>query len=593
MRRQHIIMWVLVGLLMPIQAWAAKPLLLGQVYLIGEHDEKLPAANVAVKLEGRSDPTVTLSQGEFELPLPTITKRGKEQPLYGPGERIKLIVEKPDWIIHSPVDGETPLPADLLKETVEIRLLPVGSHKLWSHERFQKEMRDLKDKTTEQIQPQQETPQEITFEQHIARLADKLGFPKEEVKARLDQWAKEAEQAKDPYDKALAEYYNKNFTQAKALFQQSADLKLQELAAIQQQEDALQKRKLQVIEEAVDRLKGKGDAAYSAYEFEEALRAYEQARSVLPKDQLHRLRADVQMDIAGVNWALGIRTEGQKLHAHLNQAKQAYQEAAKTYTELGQKEGQASAQVGLGLIHQEQGIRTGGEEGQALLAQAVAAYRAALEVRTKESLAPQWAQTHNNLAEAALALEDWEQVVTSYGNVMELYPDYGEAYSMTIAVLHEKLFRYGEAFGLNQQWLEGHPEDLSGQMNFAEAHLTTGRFSEAEQRFAELLNGSELDAQATIPLTLLSVVSRVGQNKMDSAAGQLHDIRGLLVKQPEDFLLGWSFEGTKHFIGQDEAFVNLRDWLVPLLEAFSGKPCDEMLAAVETVQAQLASPPSP
>ncbi|MCA9465925.1 MAG: hypothetical protein KC643_10840, partial [Nitrospira sp.] len=362
MRRQHIIMWVLVGLLMPIQAWAAKPLLLGQVYLIGEHDEKLPAANVAVKLEGRSDPTVTLSQGEFELPLPTITKRGKEQPLYGPGERIKLIVEKPDWIIHSPVDGETPLPADLLKETVEIRLLPVGSHKLWSHERFQKEMRDLKDKTTEQIQPQQETPQEITFEQHIARLADKLGFPKEEVKARLDQWAKEAEQAEDPYDKALAEYYNKNFTQAKALFQQSADLKLQELAAIQQQEDALQKRKLQVIEEAVDRLKGKGDAAYSAYEFEEALRAYEQARSVLPKDQLHRLRADVQMDIAGANWALGIRTEGQKLHAHLNQAKQAYQEAAKTYTELGQKEGQASAQVGLGLIHQEQGIRTGGEE---------------------------------------------------------------------------------------------------------------------------------------------------------------------------------------------------------------------------------------
>ena len=216
-----------------------------------------------------------------------------------------------------------------------------------------------------------------------------------------------------------------------------------------------------------------------------------------------------------------------------------------------------------------------------------------MEVRTKESLAPQWAQTHNNLAEAALALEDWEQVVTSYGNVMELYPDYGEAYSMTIAVLHEKLFRYGEAFGLNQQWLEGHPEDLSGQMNFAEAHLTTGRFSEAEQRFAELLNGSELDAQATIPLTLLSVVSRVGQNKMDSAAGQLHDIRGLLVKQPADFLLGWSFEGTKHFIGQDEAFVNSRDWLVPLLEAFSGKPRDEMLAAVETAQARLASPPSP
>ena len=275
------------------------------------------------------------------------------------------------------------------------------------------------------------------------------------------------------------------------------------------------------------------------------------------------------------------------------QAVAAYRAALEVRTREQLPQQWAATQNNLGNTLKNIGIRTGGEEGQALLAQAVAAYRAALEVRTKESLAPQWAQTHNNLAEAALALEDWEQVVTSYGNVMELYPDYGEAYSMTIAVLHEKLFRYGEAFGLNQQWLEGHPEDLSGQMNFAEAHLTTGRFSEAEQRFAELLNGSELDAQATIPLTLLSVVSRVGQNKMDSAAGQLHDIRGLLVKQPEDFLLGWSFEGTKHFIGQDEAFVNSRDWLVPLLEAFSGKPRDEMLAAVETAQARLASPPSP
>ncbi|MCA9498522.1 MAG: hypothetical protein KC588_04930 [Nitrospira sp.] len=385
---------------MSTQAWAAKPILMGQVYLIGEHDEETPADNVVVKLKGRGDPTVTLSQGEFELSLPTITRDGQERPLYGPGETIKLIVEKPAWIINSPVDGETRLPSDLLKDSVEIRLLPVGSHKLWSHERFQKEMRALQEKTKKQILPQTDTPQDITFDQHIAHIADKLGFSPKEVKARMDQWAKESETAEDPYDKALAEYYNKNFIQAKKLFQQSADLKLQELALIQQKEEALQKRKLQVIEEAVGRLKGKGDSAYSAYQFEEALEAYEQALAILPNEQLDLLRADVQMDIAGANWAIGIRTEGQKVHAHLNKAKQVYQEAEEKYGELGQQEGRARAQVGLGSTLSQQGIRLGGKEGQQCLAESMKAFRQALTIYTREEFPQDWAATQNNLGNA-------------------------------------------------------------------------------------------------------------------------------------------------------------------------------------------------
>lgn len=167
----------------------------------------------------------------------------------------------------------------------------------------------------------------------------------------------------------------------------------------------------------------------------------------------------------------------------------AYAKAAQRYEALGQEEGLAKTQVGMGLILGEQGIRTGGAEGQQLLGQAVAAYRTALEVRTKESLGPQWAQTHNNLAEAAMPLGDWEQVVMSYRNVLELYPDYQPAYLNMNAVLHEQLFLFAEAFALNQQWLEAHPNDLPAQMNFAEAHLTTGRFAEAEQWFGEVRSG--------------------------------------------------------------------------------------------------------
>lgn len=216
------------------------------------------------------------------------------------------MVEKPEWIIHAPVDGEVNRPDDLMKDIVEIRLLPKGSHKLWSHERFQKEIQVLKEKTTNEIQHQRDTAQEIDFDEHIGNIAKRLGFSPEEVKDRLDQWAKKAEQAVDPYDKALAEYYNKNFRQAKELFHQSAQLKMQELTDLLHQEEELQKKKLEVVEEAVMRFRGAGDAAYSAYEFGETLTAYEQALKIMPGNQLERLRAEVQMDIANANWAMGI-----------------------------------------------------------------------------------------------------------------------------------------------------------------------------------------------------------------------------------------------------------------------------------------------
>ena len=56
-------------------------------------------------------------------------------------------------------------------------------------------------------------------------------------------------------------------------------------------------------------------------------------------------------------------------------------------------------------------------------------------------------------------------------------------------------------------------------------------------------------------------------------------------------LLGRSFEGTKHFVGQHEAFLTAREWLVPMLEACSGKPRDEMLAVVKAAQVQLGCSP--
>ena len=81
----------------------------------------------------------------------------------------------------------------------------------------------------------------------------------------------------------------------------------------------------------------------------------------------------------------------------------------------------------------------------------------------------------------------------------------------------------------------------------------------------------------------------IGQRKWDAVSGQLKDIEVSLGTQPKDFMLGWSFEGTTHFISQDEAFATVREWLLALLAAFSGTTRDAMVAAVETAQAQFVA----
>ena len=128
------------------------------------------------------------------------------------------------------------------------------------------------------------------------------------------------------------------------------------------------------------------------------------------------------------------------------------------------------------------------------------AYRQALEVRTRATLPQQWARTQNNLAQAAFLLQDWSTAVDSYTNVLQLYPDYEEAYQRANALSHEVLFAFSDAFVLNQRWLERHPDDLSALSNFAETHFTTGRFAAGAERLTALLARSDVEPEAAAAL---------------------------------------------------------------------------------------------
>src|SRR5262249_4248034 len=200
-----------------------------------------------------------------------------------------------------------------------------------------------------------------------------------------------------------------------------------------------------------------------------------------------------------------------------------------------------------------QGERTAGERGTQLLAEAVTAYRQALEVRTLETLPRQWAQTHNSLAKAYMALKEWANAATSYTNVLQVYPDNREAYQAADSLYHEILFQFLQAFALNQQWLERHSEDLGALSDFAEKHFTTGRFAECDRRLAALLANPAVPPQVNVALRAIEIANLLALDNTALVPGEIDTLLETLTRQPEAFKVTWSFGATLHFISQHEA----------------------------------------
>ena len=118
MRRRHIVLSMLVWVLVPGVLCAQERSLKGIVVGMGEQGERPPEKGLKVTIQATGDSTVTDVQGMFRLFLPAIFKAG---------EKVTLLVDKHGWCIQYPLEGEARVPADLLKDVVEVRLLPAGS----------------------------------------------------------------------------------------------------------------------------------------------------------------------------------------------------------------------------------------------------------------------------------------------------------------------------------------------------------------------------------------------------------------------------------------------------------------------------------
>jgi tetratricopeptide (TPR) repeat protein len=590
---------------------------------LGAHDEKVPEVNLTVTIRENGNSQTTNSQGLFRIMLPETFK---------PGDKVTLLVDKPDWRIHLPVEGETRVPADL-RDVVEVRLLPVGSPLFLSPTHLEKLGQDIAEKSKQQLTPENKP---VDFTPSIKDYTVKFGFGIEQVQEELARWQADVKAtSNDLYKLGLAAFLEKNFLKACQLSNQAGTQQEKRLAAVEKAEESLKKEKETLVEEIVRAFRLEGDSHANNYRFDDALSAYQRALSHVSKTHRPQDWAATLNDIGTAHWQRGLRSTDMQIHTHLTAAVTAYRQALEVYTrtdllqgwamtqnnlgnalerqgertagERGTQllaegvtayrqalevytrtdlpQGWATTQNNLGNALQRQGERTAGERGTQLLAEAVTAYRQALEVRTFATLPLQWAQTHNNLAKVLVILQDWSNAVISYVNVLRVYPDDEDAYQAASALYHDQLFQFPQAFSVNQQWLERHPDDLDALSDFAEKHLTTGRFAECAQRLTVLLANSEVTPPIRLALQALEIANLLALDQAARVPGKIDIMLAALDQQPEDFRITWSFGGTLHFISQHASLTSYRHWLQQFFDVLTAIDRQTLVTGLHAAQA--------
>ena len=329
-----------------------------------------PVPNTKVRVEGESSQTD--ANGKFNLPLSSKLREGA---------RITIVVEKKNWVINQPLDGEWNLPASD-PQTLDIIIAPWGSKALWTDARIEKE---LKQKSGD----------------YIEQLAAKYGLTQQVTKEAFDKWATTQNntanalkdqgrsidgpeavrllgEAASAYRRALLVFTRELLPLEWATTQHNLGFALQEQGARAKGADAI-------------RLLG------------EAVAAYRQALTIRTREQLPRQWATTQNDLGNALQGLGTRAEGAEALRLLSEAADAYGQALLFFTRELAPLDWSMTQHNLGSALHERGTRTEGPEALRLLSEAVAAYRQALIVRTREQLPALWAVTQNNLGNALQA----------------------------------------------------------------------------------------------------------------------------------------------------------------------------------------------
>jgi tetratricopeptide (TPR) repeat protein len=406
----------------PAAAAGESRYLRGEVVVVGDLGDRRPEKGVKLWLRETGDPQVSREGGQFRLYVP---------PRLRGGSRITIEADKKGFRIWQPLEGEARVPDDLERETIEVRLLPVGSKLFLTGGAIERLIADAATRSRDQITRESRSGQ-VDLGRYIREWATKYGLSVDDVKMEVDRWATEVENNRrgDLLMRSRAAFARGELAEAERLSHDAAESALAQLKGLQNQARTISDQERAARELAVSALKAEGDAGYTSLRFEAAVAAYRRVLGIVNRQDDPWSWAGASLDVARSEMELGIRVEGPTVHEHLGRARDACENALQVYTRLQYLQGWALAENILGGVLEELGTRTAAPKGNELLGQAADAFRASLQVRTREQLPQEWAATQGNLG--GVLIELGRQMAEPKGN--ELLAQGAEAYRLVLQV---------------------------------------------------------------------------------------------------------------------------------------------------------------
>lgn len=316
----------------------------------------------------------------------------------------------------------------------------------------------------------------------------------------------------------------------------------------------------------------------------DAVLAHRSALVIRTHDEYPSQWAQMQNNLCTALIALGRRESGAVGLTHLNEAVAACRAALTVDTRDEYPQKWALDQNNLGVALMRIGERSSGSESLRYLNDAVKAYESALEIRTVDNQPRKWLLSQNNLAKTYFTLTDWAKATEAYEKILKVDPG-TEVYNRLFWSYQNRLFQFDKAFALNQQWLNRYV-DLVAEVNFAESHFTTSRFPECEQRINRLLKLPEIPVGSKVALRAIEISSLLAENKTSDIHVKIEALITDVRRQSADFKVSWAFDGTRHFIDQNEKLLTHRAWLGQLFDAMGSKDRDTMLKALQDTRAK-------
>ena len=314
-----------------------------------------------------------------------------------PGQATRIEVNKTGWVIYEPMMGNCVTQSAARNfEPLKVIIVPTGSLLALSPKRINQVVArwaDERVKLRAQVAEQKSQLDEYAF---LREYAEKYGFTLEQFSNAADQWAR-IKESDDKEERALKEYWRKNYESAARLARESA------VDAVGELERANRER-IEAGGKVIRRFRLEGNSFYQQYKFREAMAAYNEIEQLfsarkIAKEDLPEEWAETKVLLSDAKSELGTRVEGQESKLLLGEAVAACREALRVYTREQSPQNWAATQNNLGIALSSQGERASGEEGVRLLGEAVSAYREALKVYTREQSPQGWAKTQNNLGE--------------------------------------------------------------------------------------------------------------------------------------------------------------------------------------------------